>query len=153
MQGTNEASRIGILEIAGNATVESTVRARPGLCLAWQVRSPCARCDGRRMGRCRITRRTLTPPPTQAAYIKQPATTLPQLRRILYDQYEASFPLTVAGDCFEAVLQTAYGDDLLGADPAKRWARLKPAAAGLARRAATAHVSSTCSTATHPLPH
>ncbi|KIZ07313.1 hypothetical protein MNEG_0657 [Monoraphidium neglectum] len=46
-EGTNEASRIGILQVAGNATLEST-----------------------------------------AAYIKQPNTTLAQLRRILYDQYE-----------------------------------------------------------------
>jgi hypothetical protein len=46
-QGTNEVSRIGIQNVAGNASVEST-----------------------------------------SAYIKQPNTTLPQLRRTLYDQYE-----------------------------------------------------------------
>ncbi|KAI8472715.1 MAG: hypothetical protein J3K34DRAFT_519583 [Monoraphidium minutum] len=78
-EGTNEASRLGIQQVAGNATLEST-----------------------------------------AAYIKQPNTTLSQLRRILYDQYEVSFPLSVAADCLGAVLETAYGTDLLGEEPANR---------------------------------
>lgn len=59
-------------------------------------------------------------PQTQAAYIKQPADTLPQLRRTLYNQFEVSFPLAVAGDCLAAALEAAYGDDLLGEYPKRR---------------------------------
>ncbi|GBF99231.1 L-gulonolactone oxidase [Raphidocelis subcapitata] len=78
-EGTNEITRIGIRDVAGNATVEST-----------------------------------------AAYIKQPNATLAQLRRTPYDQYEVSMPLAVVGDCFAAVLESAYGADIDGADAANR---------------------------------
>jgi len=80
---------------------------------------------GLKPGGCLTNSRTKTnqikPQPIhQAAYIKQPKETLPQLRRTLYDQYEVSFPLTVAGDCFSAVLESAYGADLMGVDKANR---------------------------------
>jgi hypothetical protein len=122
-QGTNEISRLGVYNVAGNGWLES-----------------------------------------HSAYIKQPEATLPQLRRVLYDQYEVScclhgaagggggasrpvttvpgikagrpraaptaatahpptqvsFPFAVAGDCFTAALETVYGADLDGKDMANR---------------------------------
>jgi hypothetical protein len=39
-----------------------------------------------------------------------------------------SFPLSVAGDCFEAALEALYGPDIDGADPANRCAPRLPRA-------------------------
>ena len=62
----------------------------------------------------------------QAAYIKQPNTTLAQLRRILYDQYEASAPAgswAVALRRLEVSAASAVGKVVR---PAARFSRASP---------------------------
>jgi hypothetical protein len=49
----------------------------------------------------------------------QPPSTLPQLRGTTYDQYEISISITTMADCWEALLESAYGGDVTGASANK----------------------------------
>lgn len=129
-QGSNEITRIGLASIAGNATVESSSAyiKQPNHTLAQLRRTV---FDQYEVGRGEHLQRRLSCAPGKVPVARQPSSGgsshgAPLLAGLLGPgpnpivAPQVSFPLAVAADCWGAVLETAYGADLLGKDPAAR---------------------------------